>query len=79
MVPQKDGFYMRCQGTGEWTYLIIKGLKDKPVGITVNHREYQQCLAKTALYFEEGWVVQDDGTVIIRIYDYSEIELSVKM
>ena len=42
-------------------------------------REYSECVARTALNFEEGWFVQKEGTVIVRLYDHSETELQVEM
>ena len=79
MRPEEKGFHMTVHGTGEWEYLLIKGLSDKPRSIRVNGREYPECVARTALYFEEGWFMQKDGTVIVRLYDHSETELQVEM
>ena len=64
--------------------MLIKGLSDKPRSIWVNGREYPECVDRTALYFEalyfeEGWFMQKDGTVIVRLYDHSETELQVEM
>ena len=59
--------------------MLIKGLSDKPRSIWVNGREYPECVARTALYFEEGWFMQKDGTVIVRLYDHSETELQVDL
>ena len=64
--------------------MLIKGLSDKPRSIWVNGREYPECVDRAALYFEalyfeEGWFVQKDGTVIVRLYDHSETELQVEM
>jgi hypothetical protein len=36
-------------------------------------------VARIALNFEEGWFVQKEGTVIVRLYDHSETELQVEM
>lgn len=64
--------------------MLINGLSDKPRSIWVNGREYPECVDRTALYFEalyfeEGWFMQKDGTVIVRLYDHSETELQVEM
>ena len=71
-------------GTKSKIAMLIKGLSDKPRSIWVNGREYPECVDRTALYFEalyfeEEWFKQTDGTVIVRLYDHSETELQVEM
>lgn len=76
--PSDDGFTMFCHGTGEWTYLLLRGLTDTPHKIIINTRQYPQCAARTALYFQEGWFLKPDKTVIVRVYDHTDMMLQVQ-
>lgn len=75
--PVQDGYLIGCSGTEEIEYLILKGLTERPECIEINGVSFRQSPAGHALYFEEGWVEEPDGTVIIRLWKHGQLSVKV--
>lgn len=75
--PVKEGYLIGCSGTGEIEYLLLKGLTQRPERIEINGISFRQSPAGHALYFEEGWAAEPDGTVIVRLWKHGQISIKV--
>ena len=65
------------KSSGEPSGRFSEKFPGRPSGIRLNGRPMREEAARHALYFEEGWFEETDGTVLIRLFRHEKIRLEV--
>ena len=74
--PDGNTFTLYAKGTGEYSYVIVKGLS-MVNGVCLNGEALEKASAKQGLNLREKWFVTEDGTLYVRLFPHAEITLTV--